>query len=151
MPCWGSPCRSAHFLPHDPSPAHPEMQNVCYARIRQWEPAGFRAEVYQFPLSASPQAFDAASLEKRRFFFSLLIQLLEKNALTELCQVTQSISGENQPELVREAADLHSGKMSEGSNPGQAVLERGALLELGPACCCTPCLGPLGTQGVCRS
>lgn len=85
------------------------------------------------------------------FFFSLLIQLLEKNALTELCQVTQSISGENQPELVREAADLHSGKMSEGSNPGQAVLERGALLELGAACCCTPCLGPLGTQGVCRS
>lgn len=32
----------------------------------------------------------------------------------------QSISGENQPELVREAANLHSGKMSKGSNPGQA-------------------------------
>lgn len=60
--------------------------------------------------------------------------------------MTQSISGENQLELVRETANLHSGKMGKGSNPGQAVLERGALLELGPACCCTPCLGPLGTQ-----
>lgn len=60
--------------------------------------------------------------------------------------MSQSISGENQLELVRETANLHSGKMGKGRNPGQAVLERGALLELGPACCCTPCLGPLGTQ-----
>lgn len=121
----------------------------------QWEPAGFRAELCQFPLCASPQAFDAASLDKRGFFSSLLIQLLEKNALAEPCQVTQSISGENQPELVREAANLHSGKMSKGSNPGQAGaqerLEREPCWNLDLACCCSPCLGPMGTLGASRS
>lgn len=45
------------------------MQKVCQAGIGQWDPAGFRAEVYQFPLPASPQAFAAASLEMKGFFF----------------------------------------------------------------------------------
>lgn len=32
--------------------------------------------------------------------------------MAELCQVTQSISAENQPELVKEPANLLSGKLS---------------------------------------
>lgn len=48
----------------------------------------------------------------------------------ELCQVTQIISGENQPELVRQPAHLLFGKPSRDRSP---VLERGALQGLGCA------------------
>lgn len=69
--------------------------------------------------------------------------------VAELCQVTQSISGENQPELVREPANLLPGKLSKGRSPGQAMLERGALLGLGPVSYCS--LETLCTQGISRS
>lgn len=49
------------------------------------------------------------------------------------CQVTQSLSGDTQPEPVREPANLLSGKPSEGKSLGDAVLESRALLGLGPA------------------
>lgn len=67
------------------------------------------------------------------------------------CQMTQSISRENQSELVREPANLLSGKLSKDSSTGQVVLRRGALLGLGPVSCCSWCLGPLGTHEVPRS
>lgn len=150
MPCLGSQCWPAHFQPQDPTPAHPDMHKVGISESLQG--SGLRS-VNSPPLLLPRPLMQPFWTKGVLFlpFFSLLIQLLEKNALTEPCQVTQSISGENQPELVREAANLHSGKMSKGRNPGQAVLERGALLELGPTCCCTPCLGPLGTQRISRS
>lgn len=68
MPCWRSPCLPTHSQPHDPSSVHPNRQKACQAGMGQWEPAGFRAEVYQFLLPASPQAFAAASLEMRWLF-----------------------------------------------------------------------------------
>lgn len=71
--------------------------------------------------------------------------------MAELCQVTQCISGENQPEMVREPANLLSSKLSKGRRPGKAMMEWGALLGLGRVSCCSQCLEPLGTQGVSRS
>lgn len=60
--------------------------------------------------------------------------------VAELCQVTQCISGENQPELVREPANPLPGKLSKDRRPGKAVMEWGALLGLGHVSCCSLCL-----------
>lgn len=76
MPCWESSCLPTHSQPCDPSSVHPNMQKSCQAGVRWWEPQGSAMRSTLSPLPPEPL------LLTRSFFFALLIQCLEKTALS---------------------------------------------------------------------